>query len=139
MRKAIDIKILIDCVHRTLGHENMNQAQTLRYDMETLRRLNRAIDKKSAASELPLVVGTAVICKLLNLTHNGLMRRVRAGTWPPPLKGIEPCHGESYAVWKRTRSKWPMSLVRMAIAGGFGEDTPITPSGWMSEIEGWRS
>ncbi len=116
----------------------MNQAQTERYDRQTLRNLNRAIKKKSASSELPLVVGTAVIRKLLNLTHNGLMRRVRAGTFPPPLKGYEPCHGETFAVWKRTRSKWPMSLVRMAIAGSFGADTPNTPEGWMALIEGWR-
>lgn len=114
----------------------MTPRQIERMDQETMRQLNRRLVK---AAELPRLIGTKQVCLILGIGARGLMLRTRKGTFPPPLKGLEPSHGQSRTQWQRERSKWPSTLVRLAAAGHWGADTPQTPDGWMALIEGWRS
>lgn len=117
----------------------MNSSQQARYDRETLRLLNVSLAKQRRPTALPILIGKKEVCAILGIkTGNGLMRRVRAGRFPAPLKGREPLPGQSMIDWERIRPKWPTTLVRMAAIGAFGDDTPTTPDGWDDLVNGWR-
>lgn len=117
----------------------MTPRQTERMDQETMRQLNRSLAKKTGSAELPRLIGTKQVCLILGIGARALMLRVQKGTFPPPLKGRQPEHGQTYAQWQRERNKWPTSLVRLAAVGHWGNGTPRTPEGWLALIEGWRS
>ncbi len=113
-------------------------ASEARHEREAVRMLNRMMHKATKQPGLPKLVGSSVVMSLLGINRQSLNRHIATARFPPSLKGYEPAPGQSHKQWQRQKRRWPLSLVRMCVAGSFGTDVPTTQDGWLRLIEGWQ-